>query len=88
MTVKIRLARRGCKRKPFYRIVVADSRYSRDGRFLEIVGTHDPMRDPAKTEFKNDKVIAWLKKGATATTTVKSLPKKAGITAVEAPAVQ
>ncbi len=79
MSVKIRLARRGCKKKPFYRVVVADSRSPRDGRFIEIVGTYNPMTDPAKVEFKIERVNEWIGKGAIVTDTVKSLLKDAGI---------
>ncbi len=79
MAVRIRLARRGCKKKPFYRIVVADGAFPRDGRFIEIVGTYDPTKDPAAVTFKADKVAEWVDKGATPTDTVRSLMKKAGI---------
>ncbi len=78
MAVKIRLARFGQKKKPFYRIVVADSEASRDGRFIEIVGTYDPMRDPAEVTLKNDKIKYWLEQGAKPTDTVKSLIAKHG----------
>jgi len=80
MSVKIRLARLGAKKRPFYRIVVADSRSPRDGRFKEIVGTYDPNSEPAKIEVKDDKVRAWLNKGAEPTDTVNSLFKQAGFT--------
>ncbi|MEE9591932.1 MAG: 30S ribosomal protein S16 [Thermodesulfobacteriota bacterium] len=79
MAVRIRLARFGTKKKPFYRIVVADSRSPRGGRFKEIVGTYNPNLDPAVVEFKGEKVREWLKKGATPTVTVASLIKKAGV---------
>ncbi len=81
MAVKIRLARHGSKKRPFYRIVVADSRSPRDGRFIEVVGTYDPMKNPAKVELNNDRILEWLGKGASTTATVKVLLKKAGITA-------
>ena len=73
MAVKIRLSRQGRKKKPFYRIVVANSEARRDGKFLEIVGTYDPMQKPAAVKLQHDKLQAWLDKGAEPTTTVKSL---------------
>ncbi|MCK4739538.1 MAG: 30S ribosomal protein S16 [Deltaproteobacteria bacterium] len=73
MSVVIRLARRGAKKKPFYRVVVADSRSPRDGRFIEILGTYDPMKTPALVELKKDKIDAWVAKGAIASDTVRSL---------------
>ncbi len=73
MAVKIRLSRQGRKKKPFYRIVVANSEARRDGKFLEIVGTYDPMQSPAVVKLHHDKLQAWLDKGAEPTTTVKSL---------------
>ncbi len=76
MAVRIRLARHGRKKKPFYRIVVANSEAPRDGKFLEIVGTYDPMQDPAAVTLHHDKLQAWLDRGATPTTTVKSLLAK------------
>lgn len=76
MAVRIRLTRMGRKKQPFYRIVVADSQASRDGKFLDIVGTYDPMQDPAAVRFDNDKLDAWIQKGATPTETVQSLIKK------------
>ncbi|GAB6146170.1 30S ribosomal protein S16 [Desulfocicer niacini] len=78
MSVKIRLARRGAKKKPFYRIVAADSEYPRDGRFLETLGTYDPMVDPAAVTLKEDRIKYWMGEGAQPTTTVKSLLKKQG----------
>jgi small subunit ribosomal protein S16 len=77
MAVRIRLTRLGRKKKPFYRIVVADAECPRDGKFLDIVGTYDPLQDPAAIEINNDKLQDWLGKGALPTTTVKSLLKKA-----------
>jgi len=79
MAVKIRLTRQGGKKKPFYRIVVSDSEAPRDGKFLEVVGTYDPMVDPAKAVLKSERVNFWLGKGAIATETVKQILKKAGI---------
>ena len=77
--VKIRLKRMGAKKTPYYRVVVADSRYPRDGRFIEEVGTYNPLTEPATISFDAEKVNAWLKDGAQPTETVKSLLKKAGI---------
>jgi len=79
MPVKIRLARYGAKKKPYYRIVVASSRAPRDGRFLEVVGTYDPLKQPAAVHLKHDQIKRWLKKGAVPTATVKSLLKKGGL---------
>jgi small subunit ribosomal protein S16 len=79
MAVKIRLKRIGAKKTPFYRVVVADSRYPRDGRFIEEIGTYNPLTDPAKVEIDNDKASEWLKKGAQPTDTVKSLLKRVGV---------
>jgi len=78
MSVKIRLARHGAKKKPFYRIVVSDSESPRDGRFLEVVGTYNPLTDPAKVEVKPDRVRHWMDQGAKPTDTGKSLLKKEG----------
>lgn len=77
MAVKIRLTRQGAKKKPFYRIVVADSEAPRDGNFLEVVGTYDPMAEPARIALKGDRVSYWLSKGAVPTDTVRQLLKKA-----------
>ena len=76
--VKIRLRRMGAKKNPFYRIVVADSRYPRDGRFIEEIGTYDPTADPAVLKVDNERAQAWIKTGAQPTETVKALLKKAG----------
>jgi small subunit ribosomal protein S16 len=76
MAVKIRLARFGTKKKPFYRVVVADSSFPRDGRFIERVGTYDPRKDPPEIKLKEDRIIAWIKKGARPTETVEQLLKK------------
>jgi len=78
MPVKIRLARHGAKKRPFYRIVVADSESPRDGRFLEIVGTYNPLRDPAEISFKQERLQYWMDQGAKPTDTVKSILKKEG----------
>ena len=76
MAVKIRLARHGAKKRPFYRIVVADGESPRDGRFLENVGTYNPLRDPAEVTLKTDRIQHWLQQGAIPTDTVRSLLKK------------
>ncbi len=79
MAVKMRLARAGAKKKPFYQIVVADERCKRDGRFIENVGTYDPNQEPAAVNFNEDKALEWLGKGVQPTDTVKQFLKKAGI---------
>ncbi len=79
MAVKIRLARLGGKSRPFYRIVVADSEFPRNGRFLEIVGSYDPRKDPAEVVLKEERVANWLSKGAIPTLTVSQLLAKKGI---------
>jgi small subunit ribosomal protein S16 len=76
MAVRIRLARHGAKKKPFYRIVVADSESPRDGRYLETVGTYNPLLDPAEISVKQERVQYWLEQGAIPTDTVRSLLKK------------
>lgn len=73
MAVKIRLARHGAKKRPFYRIVVANSESPRDGRYLENVGTYDPKETPTRVTLKTERVQYWLGKGATPTDTVKTL---------------
>jgi small subunit ribosomal protein S16 len=78
MSVKIRLARHGAKKRPYYRIVVADSKSPRDGRFLENVGTYNPVLDPAEVVLKQDRIKYWIDQGAILTDTVKSLLKKEG----------
>jgi len=82
MAVKIRLARMGGKGRPFYRIVVADSESPRDGRFLEIVGNYDPLKNPALVNFKEDRVMDWLARGAKPTLTVAQLLDRKGINSV------
>ena len=77
--VKIRLRRMGAKRAPFYRVVVADSKYPRDGRFIDEIGTYNPMTDPAEVNIDAEKAAKWLSKGAQPTDTVKDLFKKNGI---------
>lgn len=76
MAVHIRLTRKGRKKQPFYRIIVADSQAPRDGKFLDIVGTYDPMQNPAAISIDNEKLDTWMKKGAKPTETVESLIKK------------
>ena len=76
--VKIRLRRMGAKKAPFYRIVVADSRYPRDGRFIEEIGTYNPFVHPADLKVDVDRAQAWIKTGAQPTETVRDLLKKAG----------
>jgi small subunit ribosomal protein S16 len=79
LSVKFRLSRYGKKKKPFYRIVVADSRYACDGRFIENVGTYNPLTDPASVTIDKEKIMAWYEKGAKPTKTVHSIFKKEGI---------
>jgi small subunit ribosomal protein S16 len=86
MAVKMRLARHGAKKRPFYRIVVADSESPRDGRYLENVGTYNPLREPAEVTLKTDRVQYWLQQGAIPTNTVKSLLKREGVSAQPAQA--
>ena len=77
--VKIRLRRMGAKKAPFYRIVVADSRYPRAGRFIEEIGTYNPLTDPATVNVDADRAQEWIKKGAQPTDTVRGILKKAGV---------
>ena len=79
MAVKIRLRRMGAKKAPFYRVVVADSRSPRDGRFIEEIGYYNPMTNPAEIKIDAAKAETWLKNGAQPTETVKSLLKKSEI---------
>lgn len=79
MAVKIRLRRMGSKNDPFYRIVAADSRFPRDGRFIEIIGYYDPTVEPTVTKIDEEIAMKWLKEGAQPTDTVRSLFSKAGI---------
>ena len=78
MAVKIRLRRMGAKKAPFYRIVVADSRYPRDGRFIEELGYYNPQEDPAVIKVDTEKAQKWMANGAQPTDTVRALLKKAG----------
>ena len=75
MAVKIRLRRMGAKKAPFYRVVVADSRYPMDGRFIEEIGTYDPSKNPAEVKIDAEKAKKWIANGAQPTDTVKSLLK-------------
>ena len=79
MAVKIRLKRMGAKKEPFYRVVVADSRSPRDGRFIETVGTYNPLTTPAEIKIDEESALKWLQNGAIPTDTVKNLFSKAGI---------
>ncbi len=79
MAVKLRLKRMGSKQKPFYRIVAADSRSPRDGKFLEVVGTYDPIKSENTVTIKEDRVLYWMHEGAIPTDTVRSLLSKQGI---------
>jgi len=76
MALRIRLARFGAKKRPYYRIVVTNSESPRDGRFLEIVGTYDPRQEPAEVKVKEELLTLWLSRGATHTDTVASLLKR------------
>jgi len=78
MAVKIRLRRMGAKKAPFYRVVVADSRFPRDGRFIEEIGYYDPTKEPAVVSIDNEKAKKWIANGAQPTDTVKALLKKNG----------
>jgi len=80
MAVKMRLTRVGTRKKPYYRIVVADSDSPRDGKFIEIVGNYDPKKNPAEITVREDRVREWLSKGASPTLTVSQLLGKKGIT--------
>lgn len=79
MSVKLRLRRMGKKKQPFYRIVATDSRAPRDGRFIELVGTYDPLKQPSKVDLKEERIIYWLKNGAQPSQTVKNLFKRKGL---------
>jgi small subunit ribosomal protein S16 len=79
MAVTIRLTRMGAKKKPFYRVVVADSRFPRDGRFIEVLGTYNPNLNPAAIKLDRERVQTWVDRGANLSTTVRSLLKKGGI---------
>ena len=79
MSVKIRLRRMGAKKAPFYRVVVADNRSPRDGRFIEEIGTYDPLKTPADVKIDADKAKQWIANGAQPTDTVKDILKKSGV---------
>ena len=79
MAVKMRLKRMGAKKAPFYRVVVADSRSPRDGKFIELIGTYNPLVTPAEIKINEELALEWLAKGAIPTDTVKNILSKAGI---------
>jgi len=79
MAVRIRLKRIGAKKSPFYRIVVADSRSPRDGKFIEEIGTYNPLTEPAKIMIDEEKALDWMQKGAKPSDTVRSIFSKAGL---------
>jgi len=79
MAVRIRLKRMGAKKRPFYRLVVADSRAARDGAFIESIGYYNPIADPAEIQIDEEKALDWLRKGARPSDTAKSLLKRAGV---------
>ncbi|MBU2498168.1 MAG: 30S ribosomal protein S16 [Proteobacteria bacterium] len=79
MAVRIRLARTGAKKRPFYRLVAANSEAPRDGKFLEILGSYDPTKDPAKVNLHKEKVSYWLEKGATVTGSARGILKREGL---------
>lgn len=83
MSIKIRLRRIGAKKHPFYRLVVADTRSPRDGKFIEILGTYDPMTDPVKLNIDQEKIKAWLKKGARPSDTARDFLIDQGLLAKE-----
>ena len=79
MAVKIRLKRMGSKKRPFYRVVVADSRSPRDGRFIETVGTYNPLTEPEQVTLKEEAIMNWLSNGAQPSDTVRNILSKAGV---------
>jgi small subunit ribosomal protein S16 len=79
MAVRIRLTRKGSKKKPYYRLVAAESEAPRDGKFLEVLGTYDPKRNPAEISLQKEKVQRWLEKGATASDSAKAILKSQGL---------
>lgn len=82
MPVRVRLTRKGAKKRPFYRIVAADSEAPRDGGFLEVLGYYDPLQDPAYVSLDEEKVKKWIQRGATVSETVGSLLRKRGVSMV------
>ena len=79
MAVHLRLARVGRKKVPFYRLVAADSRMPRDGRYLEVLGTYDPLKNPPVAQLKQERVLEWLKNGAQPSVTVRTMLRRAGM---------
>ena len=79
MAVKLRLKRMGAKKRPFYRVVAADSRVTRDGKFIELIGTYNPITEPAEVKIDEEKAMKWLRNGAEPTDTVRDLLKRQGI---------
>lgn len=79
MAVKLRLKRMGAKKRPFYRLVAADSRSPRDGKFIEVIGTYNPLMDPTEVKIDEEKTIKWLQNGAIPSDTVRNLLSKQGI---------
>ena len=79
MAVKLRLMRMGSKKKPFYRVVAADSRYPRDGKFVEVVGTYNPVAESDNIKVDDEKALKWLRNGAQPTNTVRDILSKAGV---------
>jgi small subunit ribosomal protein S16 len=82
MSVRVRLTRKGAKKRPFYRIVATDSEAPRDGRFLEVLGYYDPLKDPAQVHIDEDKLQRWIQRGAQLSETVRSLLRKKGASRV------
>ncbi len=82
MSVRIRLTRKGAKKRPFYRIVATDSEAPRDGRFLEVLGYYNPLKDPAQVHIDEDKVTKWMQRGAKLSETVRSLLRKKEVSKV------
>ena len=79
MAVRLRLTRKGAKKRPYYRLVAADSEAPRDGKFLEILGSYNPMKDPAEIKIDKEKLSRWLEKGAIASASVRAILKKEGL---------
>jgi len=79
MAVRLRLTRKGANKRPYYRLVAADSKASRDGKFLEILGTYNPMRNPVETKIDKDRVSYWLEKGASPSESVRAILTKEGL---------
>ena len=79
MALRIRLTRRGAKKRPFYRIVVMDSRKKRDGKYLDLVGNYDPLQDPAAIKVDKDRAVSWMQKGAIPSDTVRQIFRKQGV---------